>query len=777
MKISLAWLKDYVALPESTDTLAEVLTSGGTEVVGRVVLGNVPDKVIVARILSSEQHPNADRLSVCQIDDGSGHPRQIVCGAKNFKVGDKVPLALPGAVLGPDFKIKSGKLRGVVSDGMMCSAKELALAEDAEGLLILPPETPVGKLVKELFPPDTVLELEVTPNRPDLLGYRGVAQEVAALTQVEPISDSLPQVATDEAGGFIKLLDAGCPYYTARVIRGVQVAPSPRWMADRLNAAGLRPINNVVDVTNYVMLETGQPLHAFDLAKVAGSITVRSARDGEELTTLDGANLKLRSHDMVIADDKKALAVAGVMGGAESCVTAATTDILLESAWFEPSRVRRSSRELGLSSDSSYRFERRVDPSAVLSASGRAIDLILQTAGGTAEPAVLVSGSAPIEPVDVVLNNDRCRALLGFDIADSEITGILARLGLKHKGAGHWSIPSYRPDLTREVDLIEEVVRVAGIDRVPSILRAFPAGTTSADRRHDRAEVLRQRLRAHGFSEARTSHFVSPESLQRAGLTDSHSVLVRNPLGADQALLRPVLMAGLLEALARNLRHGVEAVRLFELGRVFSSAGTEEQTSLALIATGDKKTATWQDDAAATDLFDLKGVIESALGSVVFKPDDSLGLGLLIEGQGATGYLHRVPRILADAHEAKGPVYYAELIVDGWLETSTPAIRIKPLPKFPGVERDLTFLLPRPVPFAHLEQALCGARAPHLQSVSLKDVFLDPAGVKLPAEQRALTVTLTFRDEARTLTSDEVDRAVEALRDHAKAELGAVVRE
>jgi phenylalanyl-tRNA synthetase beta chain len=287
---------------------------------------------------------------------------------------------------------------------------------------------------------------------------------------------------------------------------------------------------------------------------------------------------------------------------------------------------------------------------------------------------------------------------------------------------------------------------------------------------------LRQHLRAHGFSEARTTHFVSPNSLRGAGVTDLNAVLVRNPLGADQALLRPVLIAGLLDALARNLRHGVDAVRLFELGRVFSTAGAEEQTSLALIATGDKQTPTWQTDAAATDLFDLKGVIEGALGPVLFKPDESLGLGLRIEGQGATGYLRRLPQALAVAHEAKVPVYYAELIIDGWLEQSPSAIRIKPLSKFPEAERDLTFVLPRTVPFAHLEEALCGARAPHLQSVRLKYVFLDPAGVKLPAEKRALTVTLTFRDESRTLTSDEVDRAVETLRDHAKAELGAVLR-
>ena len=776
MKISLEWLKDYVALPESAEVLAEALTSGGTEVIGRESRGNVPDKVVVAQILSSEQHPNADRLSVCQVDDGSGQPRQIVCGAKNYKVGDKVPLALPGAVLGPDFKIKSGKLRGVVSDGMMCSAKELALAEDAEGLLILPLETPVGKPVKDLFPPDTVLELEVTPNRPDLLGYRGVAREIAALTKVERSIAPSQSISLKEAGDFVKLLDAGCPYYTARVIRGVKVGASPQWLADRLSAAGLRPINNIVDITNYVMLETGQPLHAFDLAKLTGGITVRSARDSEGLKALDGSDLKLRSHDLVIADEAKAVALAGVMGGAETGVTENTTDILLESAWFEPSRVRRSSREIGISTDSSYRFERRVDPEAVLNASARAVELMLQTAGGTADADTLVSGTAPIEHRQIALNNDRCRALLGFDIADDEIAGILTRLGLSQSSPGHWAAPSYRPDLSREVDLIEEVIRVAGIDRVPSTLRSFPAAKSLADLRHDRAECLRQRLRAQGFSEARTSHFVSAVSLQRSGIDESAAVRIRNPLGAEQALLRPVLLSGLLEALARNLRHGADSVRLFELGRVFSTADCEEQSALALIVTGKKTAETWRTDAEPADLYDLKGVIENALGPVEFVSDDSLGLGLQIAANGVSGYVRRLPGSLAEAHDAKGAVYYAELIVDAWLETSPSSVRVRALPKFPGVERDLTFVLQQGIPFQNLEKTLQKSRAPHLQSIELNDVFADPSGIKLPGGQKALTVTLTFRDEARTLTSDEVDRAVETLRDHANAELGAVIR-
>ena len=762
MKISLQWLKDYVVLPGSVDALAEALTKGGTEVVGREDRGNIPDKIVVAQILSSAPHPNADRLSVCQVDDGSGQPRQIVCGAKNFRVGDKVPLALPGAVLGPDFKIKAGKLRGEKSDGMLCSAKELALAEDAEGLLILASDLPVGKPVQELFSPDTVLELEVTPNRPDLLGYRGVAREVAALTQVEATLAAGPSVPEKEADNFVRLEGSGCPFYTARIIRGVKVGPSPQWLADRLTAVGLRPINNVVDVTNYVLLETGQPLHAFDLAKLEHGIVVRNAHEGEMLQALDGSDLKLRTHDLIVGDAGKAVALAGVMGGVETGVTSATTDLLLECAWFEPSRVRKSSRELGLSTDSSYRFERRVDPAGVLPASARAVELILQTAGGAAETEVLVAGRAPQTAATIPLSYDRCRALLGLEIGDGEIEAILLRLGLTRQ-AGQWLVPAFRPDLTREVDLIEEVIRMAGIERVPSRLRGFPAAASTADLRHDNGERLRERLRAQGFSEARTSHFVSPDALRRAGVSADEAVTVRNPLGADQAMLRPALLAGLLEALARNLRHGVDAVRLFEVGPVFAAAGREEGTALALLETGSDH-----------GLFGLKGVLQAALGAVEFIPED--GLALRVTGLGLVGLLRRLPRVMAEEYGAKAPVYYAEMAVDGWLGAMPGAVRVRALSKFPAVMRDLSLILPRTIRYAAVEKAVLGARVPHLCSVRLKDVFADPSGVKLPADQRSLTVTLTFRDEARTLISEEVDRAVETLRDHAKAELGAVFR-
>lgn len=775
MKVSLEWLKDFVPLPESADVLAAALTDGGTEVIGQEERGNIPDKVVVAQILSSEQHPNADRLSVCRVEDGSGQPRQIVCGAKNYKVGDKVPLALPGAVLGKDFKIKAGKLRGVVSDGMMCSAKELGLAEDAEGLLILPPDAPVGHLLGELFQPDTVLELEVTPNRPDLLSIQGIAREVATLTHakfhVPTISD--PTIAP--AGERVQLRDEGCPFYSARLIRGVRIAPSPPWLAARLTAVGLRPINNVVDITNYVLLEMGQPLHAFDYGKLEGGIVVRSARDGEKMQALDGSDLTLRAYDLVIADGVKPVALAGVVGGVATSVTEITTDILLESAWFEPTRVRRTAREFGLQTDSSYRFERRVNPAGVLAASARAVELILQVAGGDAENQTLVAGVAPEDAREVFLDNDRCRQLLGMEIANDEISAILERLGLVASDSGLWIVPPFRPDLTREVDLIEEVIRVAGIQRVPSRLRAFPASSGIADRRHDRAEILREKLRGQGFSEARNSHFVSAESLNRAGVEAAQAMTIRNPLGAEQALLRPTLQAGLLAALAHNVRHGTSSVRLFEMGPTFTKEG--ERVALGIITTGAVTKDTWKTASELTDFYDLKGVVEAVFGTMAVTPSSDAGLSACLESSLTHGILQRVPREVAVFYDAKTPVFYAEVLLDRWLEAEPGVVRVKPLAKFPSVERDLAVVLPTSIPFVEIEHSLQAAKAAYLQEIFLKDVYRDASGEKLDAALRSLTITLTFREATRTLTADEVDCAVATLRDHVKTELGATFRE
>ncbi|MFM8363791.1 MAG: phenylalanine--tRNA ligase subunit beta, partial [Verrucomicrobiota bacterium] len=524
MKISLDWLRDFIDCQLPASDLEALLRRAGLEVAGITERGASIDKVVVAEILSSEQHPNADRLSVCKVNDGTAHPRQIVCGAKNYKVGDKVPLALPGAVLPGDFKIKPGKLRGVESEGMMCSAKELKLAEDAQGLLILPPESIPGTPIAELFPSQTLLELEITPNRPDWLGHLGIAREIATFTGsplkkeggtgVPPVKDtgsSVPKVSAPNVVQASRLQSDPSDrstFYTLRKISCVKIAPSPKWLADRLAAVGLRPINNIVDITNYVLFELGQPLHAFDAAKISGDIRVRPATEAESFQALDGKTYQLPAGSLVIADDQGPVALAGVMGGESSGVTESTTDILLESAFFNPTRIRRASRALGLFSDSSYRFERGVDPEGVIPASTRAVELILQLAGGTASETLEVAGEIPPRQT-VPLRHNRVRQVLGLEISDTEIDNALVRVGLKNLGDSHWEIPGYRREITREADLIEEIARVIGIEKIPSRAEGLFAAGSDADAAYDFAMDLRRKLAGLGFHEARTSTLVS----------------------------------------------------------------------------------------------------------------------------------------------------------------------------------------------------------------------------------------------------------------------------
>lgn len=594
MKVSLSWLSEFVAPPLSTADLVNLLTLAGVEVEGVHQTGADIPRVVVAQILESTQHPNADRLSVCKVDDGTGTV-QIVCGAKNYKVGDKVPLAQPGAVLPGDFTIKVGKLRGVESQGMMCSAKELGLGEGHEGLLILPADARVGAPLSELYPADTTLDLEITPNRPDLLSHYGIAREIAALRSAPLHGGPLRNISPFLSSGTRVRIDAKelCPFYSARRVRGVKVGPSPDWLRNRLESIGIRSINNVVDVTNYVMMEIGQPLHVFDEARLTeGELRVRPAAEGESFLALDGKNYRLVSEDLVISDARAAVAIAGVMGGEDSGVTDHTVDILIESALFNPQAVRRTSRRLGLASDSSYRFERGVDPGAVLAASDRATELILKVAGGIPEPEIETDGALPDATRAVPLREGRCAALLGAEVPEDRVAAILTGFGLSKMADGKWLAPSFRQDLTREADLIEEVTRAFGIENIPARMRSRPAPATAADGLHDFHLELRRRLVAQGFFEARTFSLISGQEARMAG-ADAELTAIRNPLIEDQAVLRPSLQPGLLAALERNLRAGAKSIRLFEIGRVFTSSA--ETTHLAALMTGMAAPPSWSE--------------------------------------------------------------------------------------------------------------------------------------------------------------------------------------
>ena len=785
MKISLSWLKEHLRTDKPASEIARILTDAGLEVGAVESNGVTTAKVVAARILESVQHPNADRLSVCKVDDGSGAPRQIVCGAKNYKVGDKVPLAQPGAVMPGDFKIKVGKLRGVESEGMMCSSKELGLGEGGQGdvgLLILDPATTIGTPLTELFPAEEVFEIEITPNRPDWLGHLGVAREAAAFGCGELISPTpaLPPTKEDASVAAIAAPDASS-FYSIRRIDGVKVAPSPEWLRKRLESVGLRPINNIVDITNFVMFETGQPLHAFDAGTVAGALGVRMAAEGEKFTALDGSEHQLTPCDPVIADSKGAQALAGITGGKASGVSDGTTSILLESAVFTPGIIRRAARAHGLSTDSSYRFERGVDAAGALAASARATALILEIAGGTAASELAIAGSIPAPRV-VALRGDRVRSLLGIDLDDAGIAALLAKLGVRQVTDG-FEIPSWRNDLTREVDLIEEVARLHGIGNITSRLHAGAALSSDADRSYDFALGLRRRLAGAGFHEARSGTLTG--SRDQEAFSTGGVIAVRNPMGEEHSTLRSSLIPGLLDAVSRNLRHGAESVRLFEIGRVYQTPEKnkpEERLRLGLVMTGRDHGENWRGEPARPlDLFDLKGVL-SRFGAVTFRAASHarlpLALEILISGKpaGLLGILSP-----ADAREVmvgghQGQILVAELDLAP-LEKSSAAISkgSAALPKFPSVRRDLALLLDASLPYAVLEESALAAKEELLTGITPFDIFSDPKGEKVPLGKKSLAVALTFQHTDRTLTTEEVNdalaRIVTRLRESAGAEI------
>ncbi len=792
MKVSLSWLSAHIDLSHLTlPQLSDLLTFAGIEVEGIEQKGVNTDLIVVGQIAESIQHPDAEKLSVCQVDVGQGALRQIVCGAKNFKVGDKVPVALPGAELPGGFQIKEGKLRGVASLGMMCSGRELGLSDDHAGLLILDPEAaPVGTPFRELVEPDVLLDLEITPNRPDLLSHLGLARELAALTGL-PLKGEAHHAVTDlktrAATADEIRLDApeACPLYIARIIRGVKVAPSPEWLQKRLHSIGLRPINNLVDITNYILMEMGQPLHAFDLAKLNGGIVVRHAAEGETLVALDGQTCALQPDDLVIADQLKPLAIAGVMGGIDSGVTETTTDVLLEVAYFQPSGIRRTSRRLGLHTDSSYRFERGADPQQALGAADAATRLILAIAGGKTDDHAVVAGAAPALVSEVELDETRARQLLGIpSFTADEGHGILEKLGLIKKDASdlasRWQIPSYRLDLQRPVDLIEELARVLGLERVPSRFRAAFAATDTADRAYDHLMSLRHALANRGFHEAQTLRLISQAQLSDAlgaappkGL-DSAAVPVKNPLSEDHTHLRPSIVPGLIATAALNLRQGAAQLRFFEAGRVFLALpknNTREEERLAILLSGPVAPSSWHArEPQAADFYDLLGLIQNLVGpGVAIEPkaiDNPPGFLLtseLRQGNRNLGWIAQLHPARARAIDARHPVYVAELLPSALRQLQTGPAKFEELPRFPAITRDIALECPQDLTHAQILAALQKAKPALLTSIDLFDQFRDPSGQKLAADRKSLAYTLTYRAPDRTLETAEVDTAHQAL--------------
>ena len=777
MKFSVNWLREFVDLPKNAEEIAELLTRAGVETENIETRGAKIDKVIVAQITASSRHPNADRLTVCEVDDGSGAKRQIVCGATNYKVGDKVPLALPGAKLPNGTEIRKSKLRGVESEGMLCSPIELGLGSDAAGLLILSPEAKVGASISDLFPSDTILDVEITPNRGDLLSHFGLAREIAALTGKRLKSTARDsKIPVKKTGVTITSADE-CPFFSARKIDNVTVGPSPQWLRAKIGSVGIRSINNIVDISNLLMLELGQPTHAFDADKLKGGINVRLARDGEKFLALDGKTYSLKPDTCVVADQERAVGIGGVMGGEETGVTESTKNVLLEAAYFSPASIRRTARELNLPTDASYRFERGVDPEMVLRASQRATELIQEIAGGTPAKEINIAGKLPANPADVSLRYDKCDRVVGIAIKPKTVDEVLTRFGLKKISAAEitkWKIPSYRRDLQHDVDLIEEVVRAYGAERIPGTDRSRFTPSSAADRVHHLESQMRERLVAAGLNEVRTSKLLPRERFAFG----ENAIELRNPLSEDHVALRPSLLPGLLGVLEHNIRAGAERVAIFETGKVFEPPGREETKRVGILLWGNVGSEVhWRNEKRRVDFFDLKGAIELARTGLSFHRGERVNFALAVDikvGNQLVGVAGQLTNSLVSTTDASGGVFVAEVSLDFPTSGLGSRATFRELGKFPAISRDIAMIVAEDLTHEKIWEVIFHPTEPLLERVEFFDLF---AGTEIGGGKKSLAYRLTYRDPSRTLTSEEVNAAHAKIRERLRSDLGAELRE
>ncbi|WP_290524492.1 phenylalanine--tRNA ligase subunit beta [Alcanivorax sp.] len=791
MLVNEAWLREWVNPAVDTDTLVKQLTMAGLEVDGVEPAAPVFSGVVVGVVESCEQHPDADKLRVCQVSNGTD-TTQVVCGASNVRPGLKIPFAQVGAKLPGDFKIKKAKLRGVESNGMLCGASELGLEDLIDGLMELPEEAPVGKDFRDYLQlDDAVIEVDLTPNRADCLSVRGIARELGVMNQSPLTEVAISKVAPaiDDTLNVTLADSDACPRYLGRVIKGVDVkAETPLWMIERLRRAGVRTIDPIVDVTNYVLLELGQPLHAFDLAKLNGGITVRKANAEEKLTTLDDQELTLRNDTLVIADDSEALALAGVMGGKPSSVTDSTQDIFLECAFFAPLAIAGKARSYGLHTDSSHRFERGVDPQLQNDAIERATALILEIAGGQAGPVTeaVDEGKLP-KQAEITLRAERIEGLLGMGLPATQVEDILSRLGMEistQESGKEWVVlaPSWRFDMAIEQDLIEELARIYGYEKLPS---RVPAGSPSGETVGEHVVALRRlsdTLIDRGYLEAITYTFVEPGLLKQVEPRYEPLPLL-NPISADLGVMRTTLLAGLFSTARHNLNRQAERLRLFETGLRFvpGEAGLEQTPMIAGLVYGSAQPQNWE-GKRAVDFFDLKGDVEALLtlsdvGAFSFEAGEHPALhpgqtAALKRGEDVVGYLGRIhPRLAADL-DLPANLYAFEL-------ASAP-LQQGVLPTFAGVSdqprmrRDLAFVVDDSVPAGELVAAVRSACDERLTDVRIFDIY---QGDSIGKNRKSLALGLTFQDRSRTLKDQEVNDLVEAVVSQLKQQFNAALRD
>ncbi|HTT74695.1 MAG TPA: phenylalanine--tRNA ligase subunit beta [Candidatus Binataceae bacterium] len=817
MKVPLGWLKEWVAIDATVEELSRRLTFAGVEIENIEVVKPVFAGVYVARVIGAERHPNADRLRLCEVDAGPQGRFKVVCGAPNARGGMIAALAKIGARLGGgphgpnsgNFEdaapLEAAVIRGIRSEGMLCSEAELGLSKDHTGILELPNDAPVGEeLTRYLQLPETVLDIAITPNRGDCLSILGLAREVAALfgtplkpPQFKPITDA-PDHGNLNVTVEVQAPD-GCPRYAALAMTGVRIGPSPAWLRRRLELCGMRSLNNVVDVTNYVMLELGQPLHAFDADQIAGqAIVVRRAGSDREFTTLDNLARTLDPSDLMIADPAKPLALAGVMGGLNSEISGTTTRIVLESAYFEPMTIARTARRLGLRSEASYRFERSIDRDGQIRALERAAELIALTAEGHPAGSLIDVAAEPARPREIIFDLGAIRSLLGAEISAETAASRLKAIGatVMTEDTGRFKVipPSFRPDLSEAADLAEEIARIAGLSEIPAAVPSRPAIVTPRNPAREFTRRTREVMAGCGLAEIKTIAFIAPIDNQRfAGLEDEKPLQVANPLSAELSELRRSLLPGLLAALRFNLNHEAAFFHAFEIGKVFgvnpgpNGGVAREHERLAGLSYGDYAMRAVGRPAIKADFWTGKGIVEAwlrAIGAaqaVSFEAPDIVaplfhpGRAALIKHNG------EVAGILGELHPAESlrlELGNSCVLFEVSLRhfTSYGSITrqvIKAPPKYPAIRRDLALVLDRDIPANTVVQTITSIDSPLLESVELFDVY---EGSQVPQGKKSVALACRYRGSDRTLTDDEVNRTHSALVERANSLLGAVLR-
>ncbi len=791
MKFSEKWLREWVNPELSSDELVEKLTQAGLEVDGTEGVAGDFKGVVVGQVISVEAHPDADKLRLCQVDIAVDEPLSIVCGASNVREGLKIPVAVVGSVLPGNFKIKKAKLRGAPSFGMLCSAKELGMVDNIDGLMELAEDAPVGKDFRDYLELDDLsIDVDLTPNRSDCLGIAGIAREVGVLTGCDVTTvSSTPVEPTSERVFPITIAEpAACPRYLGRVIENVNVkATTPIWMQEKLRRSGLRSLGPVVDVTNYVMLELGQPMHAFDLDKLDSGINVRLAQQDEKLTLLDGQEVTLTNETLLIADQSSPLALAGIMGGEASSVTDDTQNLFLESAFFTPIEIAGRARSYGLHTDSSHRFERGVDPELATQAIERATRLLLDIVGGQAGPTteVISKDNLPIMQA-IHLRADRIKRVLGISIPAEQVEEQLTRLGLTVSEVDNgWmvAVPSFRFDIAIEVDLIEELGRLYGYDKLPETRPQGTVLTTSISENMLATHRLQSLLVDRGYQEAITYSFVDPLVQQHLALEGEQAIALANPISADLSVMRTSLWPGLIQALVHNVNRQHERVRLFEVGRIFtgSSDDVEQHRHIGGVVCGSRYSEQWSEKQKEVDFYDVKADVEAllALGSqsdirFVAEQHTALHTGQsarIYAGDKAIGWLGAIHPRLNKALDLNNRVYAFELVLSEVLAAEIPSFA--PLSKFPALRRDLALLVAETISAAEIKDCLNTIRSDILKEIQLFDVY---SGDGVEKGYKSIAVAFHLQHVERTLMDDEVNDLMQTIAEQLENNIGATIR-